>query len=130
MKLNSLLIVLLLCLQSQAQVFQHVEPANWWVGMEHHQVQVLLHGPQIAKYKVEVGGLQILEEIRTENPNYIFVTLETKDKVAGAYQIRLLDKKKVMATHEFKLEARVPNSKFRESFTSSDVIYLLMPDRF
>lgn len=130
MKLNSLLIILLLCLQSQAQLLQHVEPANWWVGMEHHQVQVLLHGPQIAKYKVEVGGLQILEEIRTENPNYIFVTLETKDKVAGAYQIRLLDKKKVMATHDFQLEARVPNSKFRESFTSSDVIYLLMPDRF
>lgn len=114
----------------QAQVLQHVEPANWWVGMEHHQVQVLLHGPQIAKYKVEVGGLQILEEIRTENPNYIFVTLETKGKVAGAYQIRLLDKKKVLATHEFKLEERIENSKYRQSFNSSDVMYLLMPDRF
>ena len=130
MKLNSLIIALLLCLYSQAQILQHVEPANWWVGMEHHQVQVLLHGPEIAKYKVEVGGLQILEQIRTENPNYIFVTLETKDKVAGAYQIRLLDKKKVVASHDFNLLERKPQSRYRNSFTSQDVIYLLMPDRF
>lgn len=130
MKWIDLALSLLIVSLAQTQVLQHVEPANWWVGMEQHQVQVLLHGPQIAKYKVEIGGLQILEEIRTENPNYIFVTLETQDKVAGAYQIRLLDKKKVVASHEFKLEARVPNSKFRESFTSSDVLYLLMPDRF
>lgn len=79
---------------AQAQLFKHVEPGNWWVGMEHHQVQVLLHGTNIAQYKVEVSGLAILEEIRTENPNYIFVTIETKGKVAGTYPIRLMDKKR------------------------------------
>jgi glycosidase len=98
--------------------------------MEHHQVQVLLHGPQIAKYKVEVSGLSILEEVRTENPNYIFVTLETKGKVAGDYPIRLFDKKKIVATHPFTLLARKEASHYRNSFTSQDVVYLLMPDRF
>ena len=73
MKWIDLALSLLIVSLAQTQVLQHVEPANWWVGMEQHQVQVLLHGPQIAKYKVEIGGLQILEEIRTENPNYIFV---------------------------------------------------------
>ena len=130
MKWNSLFFVCMLVLQASAQTLQHVEPANWWVGMEHHQVQVLLHGPQIAKYKVEVGGLPVLEEVRTENPNYIFITLETQGKVAGDYQIRLLDKKKVVATHQFALLARKAQSKYRNSFTSQDVIYLLMPDRF
>jgi glycosidase len=130
MKWTSLLFVFFAISTSFAQLLQHVEPANWWVGMEHHQVQVLLHGPQISKYKVEVSGLTILEQVRTENPNYIFVTLETQNKVAGTYPIRLLDKKKVVATHEFKLEQRSLNSKYRQSFTSSDVIYLLMPDRF
>jgi glycosidase len=115
---------------AQAQVLQHVEPGNWWVNMEHHQVQVLLHGPQISKFRVEVSGLVVLEEIRTENPNYIFVTLETKDKVAGTYPIKLLDNKKVVASHEFMLEERMNESKYRQSFNSSDVIYLLMPDRF
>jgi len=130
MKWINLSYCLLFTFLSYAQVFKHVEPANWWVGMEHHQVQVLLHGQEIAKYKVEVSGLAILEEIRTENPNYIFVTLETKDKVAGTYPIRLMDKKKVVATHDFKLEERIGNSKYRQSFNSSDVMYLLMPDRF
>jgi glycosidase len=130
MKWINLALCLLFTFLSHAQVFKHVEPANWWVGMEHHQVQVLLHGQEIAKYKVEVSGLAILEELRTENPNYIFVTLETKDKVAGTYPIRLMDKKKVVATHDFKLEERIGNSKYRQSFNSSDVMYLLMPDRF
>ena len=129
MKWSSLLFVFFAISTSFAQLLQHVEPANWWVGMEHHQVQVLLHGPQISKYKVEVAGLTILEQVRTENPNYIFVTLETQNKVAGTYPIRLIDKKKVVATHDFKLEQRIANSKYRQSFTSSDVIYLLIPDR-
>jgi hypothetical protein len=94
MKWINLALSLLIVSLAQTQVLQHVEPGNWWAGMEHHQVQILLHGQEIAKYKVEVSGLTILEEIRTENPNYIFVTLETKDKVAGTYPIKLLDKKK------------------------------------
>lgn len=130
MKWINLTLCLLFTSLAYTQGFNHVEPSNWWVGMEHHRVQVLLHGQEIAKYKVEVSGLTILEEIRTENPNYIFVTLETKDKVAGTYPIRLMDKKKIIATHDFKLEERIENSKYRKSFNSSDVIYLLMPDRF
>lgn len=130
MKWNSLLIALTVLFICRAQVLDHVEPANWWVGMEHHQVQVLLHGTDIAKYKVEVSGLNILEEIRTENPNYIFITLETKNKVAGNYPIKLSDKKKVIATQSFELKERRPESKYRSSFTSADVFYLLMPDRF
>ena len=130
MKWINLALCLLFTSLAYTQGFKHVEPSNWWVGMEHHRLQVLLHGQEIAKYKVEVSGLTILEEIRTVNPNYIFVTLETKDKVAGTYPIRLMDKKKIIATHDFKLEERIENSKYRQSFNSSDVMYLLMPDRF
>lgn len=130
MKWINLTLSLLFTFLAYAQGFKHVEPSNWWVGMEHHRVQVLLHGQEIAKYKVEVSGLTILEEIRTENPNYIFVTLETKDKDAGTYPIRLFDKKKEVASHNFVLLERKAQSRYRNSFTSSDVVYLLMPDRF
>lgn len=130
MKWNNLFLIFLFFGAFRAQVLQHVEPANWWVGMSHHQVEVLLHGKDIAKYKVEVAGLQILEEVRTENPNYIFLTLETAQKVAGTYPIRLMDKKKEVARHTFDLLERKPQSRYRNSFSTSDVIYLLMPDRF
>ena len=86
--------VIICAFQVNAQVLKHVEPANWWVGMEHHEVQLLLHGEKIAQFQVEISGLPITGIIKTENPNYLFVTVETKDKVAGTYPITLKDKKK------------------------------------
>jgi len=116
---------------TQKMILSHVEPGNWWVGMKHHQVQVLLHGPQIANYTPSVQGLNVLGIIKTENPNYLFITVETQDKNAGTYPIILSDsKKKEVARFEFKLEERIYQSANREGFSSKDVIYLLMPDRF
>ena len=90
---------------TQKNILSHVEPGNWWVGMKHHQVQVLLHGPQIANYTPSVQGLNVLGIIKTENPNYLFITVETQDKNAGTYPIILSDnKKKEVARFEFKLE--------------------------
>ncbi|NDE62005.1 MAG: alpha-amlyase, partial [Cyclobacteriaceae bacterium] len=108
-----------------------MEPANWWVGMKHHQVQVLLHGPQIAKYTVKVQGLNVLGVVKTENPNYLFVTVETQDRNAGSYPITLTNTKdKEVARFDFKLEERIYQSAVRQGFSTKDVIYLLMPDRF
>ena len=115
---------------ANAQLLKHVEPANWWVNMEHHEVQILLHGTNIANFQVEVAGLPMTGIVKTENPNYLFVTVETEGKVAGTYPIKLMDKKKEVAHFDFKLEERMNNSAQRESYTSADVIYLLMPDRF
>ncbi|MCX8485692.1 MAG: alpha-amylase family glycosyl hydrolase, partial [Crocinitomicaceae bacterium] len=123
-------IVLFCVLQVNAQILTHVEPANWWTRMEHHEVQILLHGNNIANYQVQVSGLAITGIVKTENPSYLFVTVETKDKVAGTYPIKLIDKKKEITHFDFKLEERMSNSAQRESYSSADVVYLLMPDRF
>lgn len=111
-------------------ILQHVEPMNWWVGMNHHQVEVLLHGENIARFQVESPSLPILGIIKTENPNYLFVTIETKDKKPGKYPLRLIDKKKVVASYDFELKDRKAGSSQRKGFSTEDVIYLLMPDRF
>lgn len=116
---------------SQKNILSHVEPMNWWVGMKLHQVQVLLHGTQIADYTVNIQGLDIIGIVKTENPNYLFVTIETQARNAGIYPIILTDKKrKEVARFDFKLEDRIYQSAEREGFSSKDVIYLLMPDRF
>ncbi len=108
----------------------HVEPMNWWVGMKHHQVEILLHGDAISKYQVEVQGLPVLGIVKTENPNYIFVTVETEGRNSGKYPIRLLDKGKELTHFDFELKEREYLSAERKGFSSADVIYLLMPDRF
>lgn len=109
---------------------EHVEPMNWWAGMKHSQIQLLLHGENISRFTVESPSFPIVGIIKTENPNYLFVTIETKDRNSGKYPIRLMDKKKVVATIDYELKERQYGSANRKGFTTEDVIYLLMPDRF
>ena len=111
-------------------ILQHVEPANWWAGMNYAEVEVLLHGKDISKLIVTAKGLDILEIKKTENPNYLFVKVNTKNKPVGSYPIQLSDGKKIVAEHIFELKARRENSAARVGCTPKDVIYLLMPDRF
>ncbi len=118
------------CVAQKVSILQHVEPANWWVGMNHSDVEILLHGKDISKFTVNVEGLEILKSTKTENPNYLFVTVATSGKVKGSYPITLTEGKKVVASFPFELKERKDNSNAREGFSSKDVIYLLMPDRF
>ncbi|MBU3659759.1 MAG: alpha-amlyase [Flavobacteriales bacterium] len=111
-------------------LLQHVEPANWWAGMNYAEVEVLLHGKDISKFSVLVKGLDILEVKKTENPNYLFVKVNTKNKPVGSYPVQLSDGKKIVAEHIFELKARRENSAARTGCTPKDVIYLIMPDRF
>jgi len=113
---------------THAQI-QRVEPPFWWEGMHYSQVQVLLYGKNIAQYNVE-SDLPIVNILKTENPNYLFVTVDTKDKKAGNYTISLLQKKKKVGSVRYELKARREGSAYRKSFDSSDVVYLIMPDRF
>ena len=109
---------------------EHIEPMNWWSGMKHSQIQLLLHGENISRFTVESPSFPIVGIVKTENPNYLFVTIETKDRNSGKYPIRLLDKKKVVTTIDYELKERQYGSANRKGFTTEDVIYLLMPDRF
>ena len=113
---------------TQAQI-ERVEPPFWWEGMQYAEVQILLYGKNIAQYRVE-SDLPITNVLKTENPNYLFVTIDTKGKKAGNYSISLLQKNKKVANVAYELKHRREGSALRKGFDSSDVIYLLMSDRF
>lgn len=129
--LFAILLLLFLQFDSNAQIVKRMEPLNWWAGMNQSRVQIMLYGPKISELTLTVDGLTVMEQIRTENPNYIFVTVETKDIKAGKYPISLTNNKgKLVQKVDFELKQRRPNSANRASFDASDVVYLLMPDRF
>ena len=113
---------------THAQI-ERVEPPFWWEGMHYAEVQVLLYGKNIAQYRVE-SDLPITNVLKTENPNYLFVTIDTKGKKAGNYSLSLLQKNKKVANVAYELKHRCEGSALRKGFDSSDVIYLLMSDRF
>jgi neopullulanase len=116
--------------QKNANPLSHVEPPFWWEDMNHHELEIMFHGKDIANFQVEIPNLTILGITKTENPNYIFVTVETKDAKAGTYDVHFKSKNKIVFTQKYELKTRRENSKYRKSFTSADVMYLIMPDRF
>ncbi len=123
------LVVLAFAKAVQAQSIERVEPPNWWAGMEHSAVEVMLYGNQIGSSEITQSDLPILQVRKTENPNYLFVTIDTKNQQPGQYDIKLKSGKKNQSI-SYELKARYKNSRLRKGFDSSDVIYLVMPDRF
>lgn len=98
--------------------------------MNLNQVQIMFYGKNIAQNKVLVSNGVVITDVRkTENPNYLFVTIDTKDILAQNLVFTFSNGKKSF-TKSFEIKQRRKDSKFRKSYDSSDVIYLLMPDRF
>lgn len=108
-----------------------VEPPFWWSDMNLSEVQLMFYGKNIADYQVSAPKEMIISNLRkTENPNYIFVTVQTGGLPAGNYDILFSKKGKKAFSHSYELKQREEGSALREGFDSSDAIYLIMPDRF
>ncbi|MEC4004604.1 glycoside hydrolase family 13 protein [Flavobacterium sp. SUN052] len=107
-----------------------VEPPFWWSGMNLSDVQIMFYGKNIAQNDVSVSNGIVIKGIqKTENPNYVFVTIDTKNITAQDFVFTFKNKNKSF-TKNYSLKSRRENSRFRESYDSSDMIYLIMSDRF
>ncbi len=111
---------------------ERVEPPFWWIGMNEPNLQLMVHGENIAEAEVmfDSEDIKLLDVKKTDNPNYCFVDLYvTSDAKPGIYKLIFKqDGKSNEIEYEFK--RRKPGSEKRQGFDASDVIYLLMPDRF
>ncbi len=112
-----------------AQV-DRVEPPFWWSDMNLSDVQIMFYGKNIAQNEVTVSNGIIIKGIqKTENPNYIFVTVDTKNTSAQDFVFTFKNKNKSF-TQNYSLKTRKVNSRLRKGYDSSDMIYLIMSDRF
>ncbi|WP_298148349.1 glycoside hydrolase family 13 protein [Flavobacterium sp.] len=123
------LIALLLLAQIGFAQIQKVEPPFWYSGMKKTELQLMLYGKNIGNAVVSCDKATVVGVIRTENPNYLFVNLDLKNVPAGSLELSLTQGKKV-EKRTYELRARRKDSANRKGFDSSDVMYLLMPDRF
>ncbi len=109
---------------------ERVEPPFWYEGMNHADLQIMFYGKNISQNEVSVSNKIIIKGIqKTENPNYVFVTIDTKNIPAQDLIFTFKNGKKSF-TRNYSIKARREHSKFRKSYDSSDVIYLIMSDRF
>lgn len=130
MKKHFTFLFLLFLAISFAQI-QKVEPAFWWHGMKNPDLQILVYGKDISKYQVELSdNIKVKELTKTENPNYVFITINTDEVQKPSFKINFKNGKKTVDSYTYELKNRKPGSAERNSFSSKDVMYLLMPDRF
>ncbi len=111
---------------------RHVEPLSWWVGMQ-TPLQLLIHGDDIASCQVGIEGLDGVEitQVHTaQSPNYLFVDVRIAENARAGTCYLVFSRGEERFKVKYELEERRPGSRNRESFTTSDAIYLLMPDRF
>ncbi|MEA5045527.1 MAG: cyclomaltodextrinase N-terminal domain-containing protein, partial [Petrimonas sp.] len=125
----SLLFLLAVTLLNAQQV--NVEPAFWWSGMEEPELQLMISGTNIASYKATVTAKDVYlkEAVTLESPNYQILYLDISESAPQKFDIVFTDGKKKM-TYNYELKPRNPKRREIKSFDSSDVLYLIMPDRF
>lgn len=128
-----IVILLVFSFGLQAVQIDRVEPLFWWVGMKNPNVQLMVHGQDIAATEISLNypGVKIKSICRQENPNYVFVDLTVSPEAkSGTFSIQFRRSKKEVVSYTYELKDREPNSASRKGFDGSDVIYLITPDRF
>ncbi|MDR6966509.1 glycosidase [Flavobacterium arsenatis] len=124
------ILLLFLSLSAFAQI-DKVEPPFWYAGMHNPELQIMFYGKNIAQYEASVSNNVVIKNVvKTENPNYIFITIDTKNLPASDFVFSFKNKNKVAFTKNYSLKQRRANSAERKSYDSSDMMYLIMPDRF
>lgn len=120
--------------QKKPPFFQHVEPAFWWVGMKNKELQILFHNSDanVGSYAAAVNyeGVVLKRSDRTDNPHYLFLTLEISASAkAGKVPVTFTYGRKKFV-YEYELRNKSTAVDRIQGFNSSDVMYLIMPDRF
>ncbi len=110
-----------------------IEPPNWWVGMQGTELQLLIHGNNIGHWQPSISydGIRIQQVIKVESPNYLFVDLLLGESVKpGSFDIVFHDNNKEVERHAYTLSKREEDAPHQKGFDTSDVLYLITPDRF
>ena len=109
-----------------------VEPLSWWTGMK-TPLQLMVCGDGISRYDVRIEGGKGVKAgtvHKADSPDYLFVDVEiSPDAAPGTYYI-VFDDGTDKFKYSYEIAARSEGSAERGSFSTADMVYLIMPDRF
>ena len=110
-----------------------VEPPNWWIGMKDNSLQLLVYEENIGNSTPEISytGISIENVHKADSPNYLFIDLIISETAkAGKFDIIFKNENGNTKMHSYELKERLKPAEDYVGFNSSDVIYLITPDRF
>ena len=117
---------------ASAEQVTRVEPLSWWTGMK-MPLQLLVQGEGISGFDVAIEGgkgVSVEKVNKADSPNYLFVDVKIAPNAKpGTYYI-VFSKDGQSFKYPYEIAAREAGSAERRGFTTADMIYLIMPDRF
>lgn len=123
---------LMLCLHVAAVEIERMDPPFWYAGMKNQELQIMFYGEGLGSSAFSLEsyqGVEVKEICKLDNPNYLVVYLNVSQEVQPG-TLKFTFKKGNKKTHKtFELKER-NHKPGAMGFTSKDVLYLIMPDRF
>ena len=118
--------------RTSAPQVQRMDPPFWYSGMKNHELQVMFYGKDIASTEfslTDYPGVTVKEVAKVKNPNYLFVYLDVSEAAAPGTMTFTFKSGRKKTEKTFELRPR-NTRKGAQGFTTKDVLYLIMPDRF
>ena len=109
-----------------------IDPTNWYADMQDPTLQLMVYGKDIkfADVTTDYPNVKIDSLVRLDSPNYLLVYLNLKGAKPGDITLTFTNKNGKKNTKNFQLKKREMTGADRKGFDISDVLYMLMPDRF
>ena len=112
-----------------AQTFVH--PTHWWSGMKNPELQILIHDTGAGRARCglrNAKGVKLSRRVSLPNENYVLLYLDLKAAMPQRFTICL--EFEGGEKREYPYELREREHVKRGTWDATDVVYLLMPDRF
>ncbi|MDT4895309.1 MAG: neopullulanase [Acidobacteriota bacterium] len=120
------------CPAQNAPAVLKVEPPNWWIGHSINPVRVLIRGNNLNGARVEAVGAGLKTGLTRVNAagTYMFVDVLIDPQAKPGGRALRITTSNGTTDAPFEINAPLNRAGRFQGFSTDDVIYLLMPDRF
>ncbi|MGB7069413.1 MAG: alpha-amylase family glycosyl hydrolase [Pyrinomonadaceae bacterium] len=131
-RLLGLILLLTFGIAAQKPSVEKIEPPNWWTESTINPVRIMVRGVNLTGARVTspITGFTVSNERTSANGHYLFFDLKIAENTrVGDYQLAIKTAGGI-ASVPFGVFAPLQRYSNYSGFSTDDVIYFLMPDRF
>ena len=114
---------------AQALRIDKIDPPGWWIGLPDPMLLVHGEGLQGARFTLDGAGVTLDRTQVSENGHWAFLWLKTAGAAPQTLWVTATNDHGT-ARHAFQLAERSRDPNAHQGFSSADVLYLVMTDRF
>jgi glycosidase len=114
---------------AQAPRIDKIDPPGWWSGLP--DPMLLVHGEDLnhARFTLNGEGVTLARSQASENGHWAFLWITTTEAAPQTLWVTAANDQG-QARHAFQLAQRLRDPDVHRGFSSADVLYLIMTDRF